>query len=112
MEEKKVVQMGKASKPSKTEDAAVAATEQRLSYEQLVNVANQLSQQNRELYQRLQTVTLENMFKRLEYLFKVLDASHHFDDEFVIKCSDEIVNIMTIPQEETPEEEADEEIGE
>lgn len=112
MEEKKVVQMGKASKPSKTEEAAVAATEQRLSYEQLVNVANQLSQQNRELYQRLQAVTLDNMFKRLEYLFKVLDASHYFDDAFVLKCSDEIVNMMTIPQEEVEETVENEKVSE
>ena len=34
--------------------------EQKLTYEQLENVAHQLSEQSRQLYQRLQEVNMEN----------------------------------------------------
>lgn len=103
MEETKVVQM---------KEGGAKDSNQKLSYEQLVNVANQLSQQNRELYQRLQQVTLENMFKRLEYLFKVVDMSHHFEDTFVEACTNEIVGMITIPKEEVKEAGEKEEVSE
>lgn len=75
----------------------------KLSYEELENVCHQLSEQARTLYQKLQDATMTNMFKRLDYLFAVLENKDVFPDDFVKKCIDEVVNSMTIP--ETPEEE-------
>ena len=43
------------------------------------------------------------MFKRLDYLFKVLELGHQFTSEFVINCADEIVGILTIPDTEVEE---------
>ena len=43
------------------------------------------------------------MFDRLNYLFKVMEFSHMFSDEFVGKCVAEIESLMTIP-EDTPED--------
>ena len=74
-----------------------------LSYDELKNVAGQLSQQNQQLNMMLQQANMTNMFKRMDYLFKVLELQHCFDSEFVITCSDEIKDLMTPPVEDEAE---------
>jgi hypothetical protein len=74
----------------------VTNTENKLSYEELENVAN-------NLYARLQQAEMSNMFKRLDYLFKVVENVDNFPQEFTEQCVEEIVNIMTISTEETKE---------
>ena len=44
------------------------------------------------------------MFKILVYLFKVLDKPEFFENEFVDKCANEIVELMTIPEENKEED--------
>lgn len=73
---------------------------EKLSYEQLENVAHQLSEQNKQLYARLQEANMVNIFKRMEYLFKVIENGHAFSSEFVNKCVSEIEDLMTIPESE------------
>lgn len=70
--------------------------ENKLSYEELENVAN-------TLYVKLQQADMANMFKRLDYLFKVVENVDNFPQEFTKHCVEEIVNIMTISTEETKE---------
>lgn len=72
---------------------------QKMSYEQLEQVAHQLSEQTRHLYKKLQESNMNNMFKRLDYLFKVvkLGDTNWFSSEFVTKCAEEIEEIMTVP---------------
>ena len=77
-----------------------------MSYEQLENVAHQLSEQNRQLYMKLQSANMTNLFKRLDYLFKVIENSDKFNKEFGNKCLTEIESSMTIPEEESKEEES------
>jgi hypothetical protein len=72
---------------------------EKMSYEQLENVAHQLSEQSRQLYTKLQEANMTNMFKRLDYLFKVVENNAAFESEFVKKCSNEIVDLLTIPEE-------------
>jgi chromosome condensin MukBEF complex kleisin-like MukF subunit len=72
----------------------------KMSYEQLENIAHQLSEQTRQLHQRLQEANLANMFQRLNYLFKVIENKDTFPEEFVHNCVTEVVDIMTIPDEE------------
>lgn len=74
-----------------------------LSYEELKNVAGQLSQQNQQLNMMLQQANMANMFKRMDYLFKVLEHKLCFNSEFVIACSDEIKELMTPPVENEDE---------
>ena len=74
-----------------------------LSYEELKNVAGQLSQQNQQLNMMLQQANMTNMFKRMDYLFKVLELKQCFDSEFIIACSDEIKERMTPPVENEEE---------
>lgn len=79
--------------------------EKKLSYEELENVAKQISEQNRMLVQKLNEQNNFNLFKRLDYLFKVVEFSVNFKQEFVDRCTDEIEQIITIPEELEPKEE-------
>lgn len=71
---------------------------EKLTYEQLENAANQLLAQNNELRRTL--MELSNAMRRLDYLFKVLDHVALFDVDFVDNCTTEIVQLMTIPEKQ------------
>ena len=93
MEEgKKVVHMEPSNKSEK------------LTYEQLENVARQLSEQNQMLIRRVQETNMGNVFKRLDYLFKVVGQDTKFNKEFVEKCISEIESIMVLSEEENTED--------
>lgn len=86
---------------------------EKLTYEQLENVCHQLSEQSRTLYQKLQEANISNIFRRLDYLFKVVEFKDAFifadKEEFVNSCIDEIIAGMTIPEKsEQPAEKAEE----
>lgn len=87
MEENKV-QTNAAEQPAK------------MSYEQLENIAHQLSEQAKQMYKKLQEANLNNMFQRLNYLFKVIENSNKFPEDFVNNCINEVVDMMTLPKEE------------
>ncbi len=76
--------------------------QEKLTYEQLENVANQLSEQSKQLYQKLQEANIFNTFKRLDYLFKVIEFKSTFNPAFVATCLAEIEDIMT-PEEDVEE---------
>lgn len=77
---------------------------EKISYEQLENVAHQLSEQNRQLFAKLQELNMANVFKRLDYLFKVVENGHMFKQDFLEKSITEIESLMTVSeQEEEPE---------
>lgn len=78
----------------------------KLSYEELEDVCHQLSDQSQTLYRKLQEANMANMFKRLDYLFAVIENKGAFPDDFVKKCVDEVISSMTIP--ETEEEKTEE----
>lgn len=78
---------------------------EKMSYEELENVAHQLSEQSKQLYQKLIEANTSNMFKRLDYLFKVVENDFKFSDDFASRCIKEIEDIMTLPEEEEPEKE-------
>ena len=73
---------------------------EKLSYEQLEEVARQMEGQLRQVYAKLQDANMQNLFKRLDFLFKVLETEHMFPLAFVQKCADEIKSILTIPEED------------
>lgn len=90
-QKKKIVEMQPATKETERPE--------KMSYEQLENVAHQLSEQAKQLYMKLQAVNMSNMFKRLDYLFKVVENGHMFKQDFLEKCITEIEEIMTVPEE-------------
>lgn len=93
MEEQKgnVVEMQPTSKETERSE--------KMSYEQLENVAHQLSEQSRQLYMKLQAANMNNMFKRLDYLFKVVENGHMFNQDFLTKCVSEIEELMAVPED-------------
>lgn len=90
-QKKKIVEMQPATKETERPE--------KMSYEQLENVAHQLSEQAKQLYMKLQAANMSNMFKRLDYLFKVVENGHMFKQDFLEKCIAEIEEIMTVPEE-------------
>lgn len=72
---------------------------EKMSYEQLENIAHQLSEQNRQLYMKLQSSNMTNIFKRLDYLFKVVENGHMFSEDFLTKCIKEIEELITVPED-------------
>ena len=97
------------NKKTKMEPTTEAARPEKMSYEQLENIAHQLSDQAKQLYAKLQEANMVNMFKRLDYLFKVVENAHAFNEEFVAKCVAEIEDLMTIPETEEGTEDKTEE---
>ena len=93
---KKEVEMKKASEPKN----------EKLTYEQLENVCHQLSEQSRNLYQKLQEADLTYMFKRLDYLFAVVENREAFPNDFTDKCIKEIISGMTVSENSDSPEEA------
>lgn len=79
-------------------------SKEKLSYEDLQNVATQLSNQNRQLYNELQKANMTNAFKRLDYLFKVIENRSAFNAEFVKECVSEIELTISIPESENESE--------
>ena len=99
-QKKKIVEMQPVTKETERSE--------KMSYEQLENVAHQLSEQAKQLYMKLQAANMGNMFKRLDYLFKVVENGHMFKQDFLEKCITEIEEIMTVP-EETEEDDKEKE---
>lgn len=70
--------------------------------EQYKGLVSQLYERNQQLVEALNEKNTALMFKRMDYLFKILDLSHMFDDEFVTKCIDELQKTLDVTQiEET-----------
>lgn len=94
----------------KAEETQQAADKAPVSYEQLRDIANQLHQQNMKLRQALMKQNYDNMFRRLDYLFRTLEHADMFSEEFITSSIREIEDIITIPKEEenTPEPEKEE----
>ena len=74
------------------------AQPEKLSYEQLENVASELQKRCAALYTELQNTNMFNMFKRLDYLFKVVKNKDVFPAGFVDDCVNEVMSLMTPPE--------------
>ena len=78
--------------------------QEKMSYEQLEMLAHQMHEQLVKAMNQLRELNMANVFKRLDYLFKVIENQHMFKQAFVTKCVEEIQDILTVvPEEETEE---------
>ena len=77
-----------------------------LSYEELKNVAAQLQHQNEQMRNAIMKLDYTNTFKRLDYLFKVIEFSIQFPDDFITNCINEIVDMMTVKEEDKEDKES------
>lgn len=99
----------------KLEPNAGAAVPKKLSYEELENVCHQLSAQaqqlntqNQQLRAALNEANLTNLYKRLDYLFEVINRDNvYLPISFKKKCANEIEELMATPEqtEDTPDTE-------
>jgi hypothetical protein len=78
--------------------------EKKLTYEQLNDACNQLWQQNKQLAARTRELEQFAMNKRLDYLFKVLEYSNKFSSDFIVNCTNEIEEAMTITSNDDKKE--------
>lgn len=101
MEEKKTTQKETARQVSMNPIGQHAPKEDRkLTYEQLNDACQQLFQQNQQLRLQLQEANMVNVFRRMDYLFKVLELSNCFkDQEFVASCEEELKEALTIRED-------------
>ena len=77
---------------------------QKATYEQLENYVNQLSQQNMLLKKKLSEFAEVSFYKKMEFLFKVLENKDSFTEDFVNSCASEIMEAMNINANSNTEE--------
>lgn len=78
--------------------------QEKLSYEQLEQVAIQATQQAKKFYAELQQANYGNVLNRMQMLFEVIHHSEKFNDTFVGQCAEEIQKFLTLelPEVEQP----------
>lgn len=89
----------------------------KLSYEELENVCHQLSAQsqqlsiqNKKLRELINESNLANLYKRLDYLYLVIDKDNKYlSDDFKEKCAKEFETLMASPSDNSSEIETKEE---
>ena len=84
-----------------------------MSYDELKNVAHQMSEQSRNLYTQnqqlvkaLEEANMHNFFKKLDYLWAIIHSeSVYITEEFKINCGKEFMEMLSKaePEEETTE---------
>lgn len=72
----------------------------------VTKATEQYKSQNEMLIRKCQYFQEQVLFKRLDYLFKVVENYNRFPAEFVDKCVKEIVNGMTLPETESVQEDS------
>ncbi len=83
----------------------VAAKQEKLSYDELNQVSQQLFQENKMLRTKVQELSVEAFYKRIEYMFKVVELASVFSKEFVERTIQEIEIVMKAEEEQKAEEE-------
>ena len=115
MEEKnesKSVRMTAAKAKEALYDKVKEQAPQKLSYEELNQACAEMSQQlqnqsahMQKMYKQMQQMEYMLQTRRIDYLFKVLELQANFHSDFIVKCSEEIEESLTIPEEEQKESE-------
>lgn len=83
------------------EGACTCDSQQKASYEQLANIANQLYVQNQEMGKRLGEMDMANFFKRLDWLWSIINSNTAYITEaFKQECGKEFMAMMTKPEDE------------
>lgn len=85
----------------KTIDMGKKKEVKKLTYEELEQVANQMNEQNQILYEKIKELNLINVFRRLDYLFKVVENKEVFDKEFTDSVVKEIKDTITVEEEDS-----------
>lgn len=91
------------------EEKKVQTQPKKLSYEELENVAKQLSEQlntvvaaNKQLEMRLRQVNMDNIFTQLQFRMEIAKNKELFSDEFNVSNIKTIESILTPQEQEEP----------
>ena len=71
------------------------ASEQKVSYEKLTEIASQLHTQNQQLVMRIRELEYTLNQVRVDYLFYVVTLSDKFPENFVNMCVEDIVKVLS-----------------
>ena len=95
MEEKKkkVTMKPNAKVDGKTVESP-EGEKRKLTYDELVQLANQLSESYRNLMEKFREQQMNNVFTRLNYLFQIVRYSSEFEPELLDKALKEIQDLM------------------
>lgn len=93
--------MGEVNK----KEEKVTAKQEKLSYDELNQVSQQLFQENKMLRTKVQELSVEAFYKRIDYMFKVVELASVFSKEFVERTIQEIETVMKAEEEQKAEEE-------
>lgn len=91
------------------EEKKVQTQPKKLSYEELENVAKQLSEQlntvvaaNKQLEMRLRQINMDNIFTQLQFRMEIAKNKELFSDEFNVSNIKTIESILTPQEQEEP----------
>lgn len=73
---------------------------EKMTREQLEKLVNDQYRELTGLREALSRTQQSLMFRRLDYLFKVIESWDAFDEEFVLRCKEELQAAMVIPKGE------------
>ena len=84
------------------------------TYEDLEKSYNNLVQYAQNLENTVRKMDMQNIFKRLDYLLKVVElgVKSEFSVDFIVNCVNEIEGLLTLPKNEPAAEEPKEEVKE
>lgn len=69
-----------------------------LDKQQLIDIVIRQDKMLRDADAVIKKLSIDNIFTRLDFLFRVLDHNDDFDNDFLNQCRKEIVQLMTIKQ--------------
>ena len=78
---------------------------EKLSYEKLEQIAGQQQQLILQLRNQLEQQNYGNFHQRMAYLFEVVRSSDKFSGSFVNSCIKELETTLTLPEENSEENE-------
>lgn len=78
------------------EETNITTPDSKPTYEQLNNIAVFYQNKTIQLEAKLNAINLTTL--RLDCLFKILNNPNNFPEEFVNKCTEEIMSIMDVKE--------------
>jgi hypothetical protein len=73
-----------------------AKNNEKLSYEQLEQLVNNLNRQCQQFYSQLQEANkIISEFNEVGMLLSILEKSEHFNEDFVTRCANKVEEIIT-----------------
>lgn len=100
------MKMAVAQEATPCEGTCGCKQDEQAKYAQLSNIANQLYVQNQELGKRLNELEMSNFFKRLDWLWNIINStSPYITEAFKKTCGQEFMDMMSKPEEDPKETE-------